>query len=235
MRWTTARRLGEPTDCPTGHRQRLLRLPGVYPPQSDSFLLAGALGCEPMNAHTRVADVGAGTGLLSVSAGLAGADSVTAVDIDRRSLLNTRLNAVLNGVRVQVVRGNLLQPLRGKLFDVVVSNPPYVPSADDDQRGRGLARCWDAGHDGRAYLDRICRDAPDVLASGGVLLLVQSALCGTGLTRTLLEQQGLDVDIVATASIPFGPVLTERAAMLRERGLVGNEDREEIVVIRAVK
>lgn len=235
MRWTTTRRLAEPTDPLTRPHRRLLRLPGVYPPQSDSFLLARALEREPINARTRVADLGAGTGLLSVSAGIAGAGRVTAVDIHRRSLWNTRLNAALNGVHVQVVLGNLLQPLWGSEFDVVVSNPPYVPSADDALRPRGLARCWDAGHDGRAYLDLICRDAPKVLAPGGVLLLVQSALCGIGTTRRLLERQGLDVDVVATASIPFGPVLTERAAMLRERGLLGTEDREDIVVLRAVK
>ncbi|WP_421958129.1 HemK2/MTQ2 family protein methyltransferase [Prescottella agglutinans] len=213
----------------------MVRLPGVYPPQADSFLLARTLVCEPIEHRTRVLDVGAGTGLLSVSAGLAGTARITAVDVDRRSLLNTRLNAALNGVRVRVVHGDLVRPLHGSQFDVVVTNPPYVPTAEEHLPTRGLARCWDAGRDGRAYIDRICRDVPELLASGGVLLLVQSTLCGIDATRSLLEQQGLDVDVVAAASIPFGPVLTARAAMLRERGLLGNEDHEDIVVLRAVK
>lgn len=215
---------------------RLVRLPGVYPPQADSFLLARTVAREPIASDTRVLDVGSGTGVLSVSAGLAGARQVTAIDIDRRSLLNTRLNAVLNGVRVRVVRGDLTRPLRAARFDLVVSNPPYVPAADDNLPTNGLARCWDAGRDGRAYLDRICREVPDVLTAGGVLLLLQSALSGVGATWTLLKDQGLDVDVVATAHIPFGPVLRGRTAILRERGLLEqNQDHETLVVFRAVR
>ena len=218
-----------------GH-PRLVRLPGVYPPQSDSFLLARALTREPIESGTRVLDVGAGTGVLSVSAGLAGARRITAIDIDRRSLLNTRLNAALNGVHVQVVRGDLTRPLWDARFDLVVSNPPYVPATGDRLPTRGLARCWDAGRDGRAYLDRICREVPGVLATGGVLLLLQSTLSGTRTTQTLLEASGLDVEVVATARIPFGPVLRGRSAMLRERGLLEhNQDHENLVVFRAVK
>ncbi|NKS63126.1 methyltransferase [Rhodococcus hoagii] len=227
---------GEPIRPRNGKPRKFWRLPGVYPPQSDTYLLARTLLGEPIEPGTRVLDIGAGTGYLSVSAALAGSRNVTAVDVAKRALLNTRLNATLNGVQVRAVHGDLTNPLGENNFDLVVSNPPYVPAADDTLPTGGLARCWDAGRDGRAHLDRICREAPRILAPGGVLLLLQSALSNIDATQRELQRQGLSAEIVSTAQIPFGPVLTERASLLRQRGLLApGEDREKLVVFRAVK
>lgn len=214
----------------------MLRLPGVYRPQPDTFLLARELAREPIDSRTRVLDIGAGTGMLSVAAGRAGSRRVTAVDVDRRALLNTRINALLNGVGVRVVCGDLTAPVKGSEFDIVVANPPYVPAADDTLPTDRSARCWDAGCDGRALLDRICRDVPALMARDGVLLLVQSTVSNVDASRSQLEARGLAVDVVATTRIPFGPVLRERAQMLRERGLLDSDDHhEDLVVLRAVK
>ncbi|MDF3313915.1 methyltransferase, partial [Rhodococcus sp. T2V] len=90
---------------------------------------------------------------------------------------------------VRVVRGDLTEPVRGERFDLVVSNPPYVPAENDRVPVSGAARSWDAGMDGRAVLDRICRQAPDVLEAGGALLLVQSALSGIEKSQAMLEEQ----------------------------------------------
>ncbi|QBJ95959.1 methyltransferase domain-containing protein [Rhodococcus sp. ABRD24] len=214
----------------------LLRLPGVYPPQADSFFLAQALQLESIDADTRVLDLCTGTGVLSVQAASAGARDITAVDIGRRALTTAWINGRLNRVPIRVARGDLTAPVRNSRFDLVLSNPPYVPAEDDALPTRGLARCWDAGQDGRALLDRICVEAPDVLAPGGVLLLLQSALSGVEKTQAMLEEQGLDVEIVARTDIPFGPVMSMRRELLRRRGLIDElERREQLVVFRAVK
>ncbi|QKT11710.1 HemK2/MTQ2 family protein methyltransferase [Rhodococcus sp. W8901] len=232
---TTLCGTGEPIRPRKPTPRRFWRLPGVYPPQSDTHLLARTLLVESLEPGTRVLDIGAGTGYLSVSAALAGSRKVTAVDVDRRALLNIRLNARLNGVRVRVVRGDLTIPFGANDFDLVVSNPPYVPAADDVLPVGGLARCWDAGRDGRAYLDRICREAARILSPGGVLLLLQSGLSDIDATWTELRRQGLSTDVVSTEHIPFGPVLTARASLLRQRGLLRpDEDFEKLVVFRAV-
>jgi len=55
---------------------------------------------------------------------------------------------------------DLFAPVRGRWFEVVVTNPPYVPAPGQDPARYRMARCWDGGHDGRLLLDRICLGCP---------------------------------------------------------------------------
>ena len=89
-----------------------------------------------------VLDLCAGSGAVAVAAALAGAGEVTAVDVSRRSALAVRLNAALNGVRVRALQGDLFEPVAGRRFDLIVSNPPYLPGALPE---RGAARAWEGG------------------------------------------------------------------------------------------
>lgn len=214
----------------------LLRTPEVYPPQADTWLLTAALQREPLGAGSRVLDLCSGSGALAVAAARHGADAVTAVDVSRQALAATWLNARCRGRRVRVRRGDLIAPVTDEGFDLVVSNPPYVPAVDDHLPRRGLARCWNGGVDGRAVLDRVCAEAPKVLAPGGRLLLVHSALCGVRASLAALTTAGLDVDVAARCEQAFGPVLRARAGLLESRGFCRRGARtEELVVLRAVK
>lgn len=214
----------------------LLRLPGVYPPQEDTWLLADALAAERLGRDSRVLDLCTGTGALSLRAAAIGARHVTAVDISRRAVVTTQLNAILHRHSIRVIQGDLTTPVQDQRFDVVISNPPYVPAHDDVLPTRGVERAWDAGVDGRVLLDRICTHAPRVLAESGVLLIAQSVLSGIEKTQSMLEEQGLAVEVVARAEIPFGRVLSARAALFEARGLIAPGQRtEEIVVLRAAK
>ncbi|RZL80085.1 MAG: methyltransferase domain-containing protein [Rhodococcus sp. (in: high G+C Gram-positive bacteria)] len=211
----------------------LFRLPGVYRPQRDTWLLAEVLAARDLGPGTRVLDLCCGTGALSVQACAAGAGWVTAVDVSRRAALSTWLNAKLNRRTIRVVRGDLVDSVRTLLFDVIVANPPYTPATDDGRPGRVLARAWDAGVDGRAVLDRICSETPDLLAPGGTLLLVQSTLNGVDKTRTMLEERGLRVDVVASESVPFGPALSSRTRMLEDRDMIRPGQRTERIAVLA--
>lgn len=214
----------------------LLRLPGVYPPQADTGMLAAMLPSENLDSASRVLDLCTGTGALGVHAAALGAGCVTAVDISRRALINTRLNAALRRRSVDTRRGDLTAPVRGERFDLVICNPPYVPTPDDALPVRGAARAWDAGRNGRALLDRICVEAPEVLDRDGVLLIAQSALSGVAETEAILAERGMRVGIAARVEVPFGPVLSTRITMLEKRGLIGSGQRsEELVVVRAVR
>ncbi|MFH9980063.1 HemK2/MTQ2 family protein methyltransferase [Streptomyces sp. NPDC017179] len=222
--------LGYPPDV------NALVLPGVYAPQDDTALLAEALSDEPWKPGARVLDVGTGSGALALVAARRGA-RVTAVDVSWRAVWTARLNARLSRLPVRIHHGNLFGPVRGRSFDVVLANPPYVPAPDTRRGPHGRRRAWDAGRDGRLVLDRICRDAPPLLRPGGVLLVVHSALSDPGLSLHRLRAAGLEAAVVRRRRIAFGPVLRSRRGWLRERGLLSAaeaaDEKEELVVIRA--
>ncbi|MFD8077832.1 HemK2/MTQ2 family protein methyltransferase [Streptomyces sp. NPDC059718] len=212
----------------------LLCPPGVYHPQDDTLLLEDALKRERLADDAEVLDLGTGTGALALTAAERGAAQVTAVDASLSAVCATRVNARLNGLRVEVLRGDLTAPVTGRRFDLITANPPYVPSPRADPPARGRARAWDAGSDGRALLDRVCSDAPPLLTPGGVLLLVHSGLCGVERTVGRLRRAGLRAAVTERRYIPFGPVLRDRSAWLEARGLIApGEEKEELVVIRA--
>lgn len=214
----------------------IVSLPGVYKPQDDTSLLIEALSSQTVTAATRVLDLCSGTGALSIAAAKAGAGRVLAIDISRRAILNVRLNGVFNKASVEARRGDLTEAVHGEVFDLVVANPPYVPSEIDDLPTAGVERAWNAGVSGRALLDRIIASAPDMVAPGGSLLLLQSALCDVNKTEAMLEEKGMTVEVAARRSIPFGPVLRSRLAMLERRGLIEQgQETEELVVLRAGK
>lgn len=209
---------------------RLVVMPGVFAPRSDSWMLARRLRDE-LRPGASVADVCTGSGVLAVSAAMAGAAKVTAVDVSRRAAMTARLNARLNGVSVRALRGDLLEPVAGERFDLIVSNPPYVPAADDELPTSGPQRAWDAGRDGRALLDRICAQAPEHLQPGGTLLLVHSSVCGADRTVKMLSERGLAAEVASRTRGPLGPLLSARAATLEQHGLLEPGAREEDVVV----
>ena len=212
---------------------RLITIPGVFRPLSDSRLLADCLRAE-MSPGAHVADVCTGSGVLAVTAALHGAGAVSATDRSRRAVWTTRLNARLNGVVVRAELGDLLEPLAGRRFDLIVSNPPYVPAETDRLPSRGAPRAWEAGRDGRALIDRLCDGAPDHLRPGGSLLIVHSSVCGEESTIRRLERHGLRADVLVRRRGALGPILSARARALEQRGLLGPGQREEdVVVIRA--
>ena len=211
----------------------LLRPPGVYRPQSDTRLLAGAFGAAGVPRGARVLELGTGTGAVAMAAARGGC-RVVAVDVSAQAVLTARLNALLRGLPVRVLRGDLFAPVAGETFDVIVANPPYVAGTADPGTVRGRARAWEAGPDGRALVDRICAEAPRHLTPSGTLLMVHSALNGVAATLVSLREAGMHARVVARRREPFGPVMRRRAGELRARGLLGpHQTYEDLVVVRA--
>jgi release factor glutamine methyltransferase len=130
------------------------------------------------------------------------------------------------------VRGDLFAAVAGQRFDLIVSNPPYVPSPNSGLPRRGLARAWEGGPRGRTFIDRICASVREHLNPGGALLLVQSEVCGEHETLGVLRSQGLEAEVVARHVGALGPRMRERAQWLREEGLLSHS-HEEVIVVRA--
>jgi release factor glutamine methyltransferase len=211
---------------------RTIVFPGVLRPPSDCRLLIEVMRERDLARDAVVLDVFTGSGALAVAAALEGAREATAVDIARRAVVNARLNAALNGVRVRALRGDLFAPVAGARFDLILANPPYIPSESDRLPSAGAARAWDAGTNGRALLDRLCREAAPMLAPGGTVLIVHSELAGEAETLELLATHGLATEVLARRRGPLGPIVRSRVDMLERRGLLSRGQRtEELVVI----
>ena len=208
---------------------RLFTLPGVFRPRSDSWMLAEAVA-ERVRSGDRVLDPFTGSGVVALAAAREGAEA-TAVDVSRRAVLSARINALLNGVSLRALRSPTLDPLDGERFDLIAANPPYLPGPEGE--ANGAARAWEGGPDGRRFIDRLCHESPELLRSGGRLLLTHSSVCGEEATIAALTEAGLTPSVIVRQRGPLGPLLAERADKLRRDGRDVGED-EEVLVFEAV-
>lgn len=211
----------------------MLRAPGVYKPQTDTELLLQAALAEELPVNAEVLDLCTGTARVAIGLAQSRPVQMTAVDVSRRAVWAARLNARRQETPVEVRHGDLFQPVADRRFDLILANPPYVPSPRAGvPHTAGVA--WNAGADGRDLVNRICAQAAEHLTPTGVLLIVHSGLCLPRQTAQDLQRRGLSAGVVDRAFIPFGPVMRSRAAWLVREGLIDpDQGTEEVVVIRA--
>ena len=154
--------------------------PGVLIPRPETeHLVEKALQVAAGFAAPRLVDIGAGSGAISVTlAHLLPQAVVTAIDISEAALDIARSNAEGNGVagRIRFLQGDLLGAVAGEQFEVVVSNPPYVPLVDRDSlsvevREHEPELALFAGDDGLEIYRRLIPQAFEVLVPGGFLAL----------------------------------------------------------------
>lgn len=121
-----------------------------------------------------VADLGTGSGAIALAMKAACPRArVTAVDLSGDALAVARGNGERLGLAVEWLTGSWLDPLAGRRFDLIVSNPPYIAGDDPhlpDLRHEPLGALTPGG-DGLTDLIHLCAQAPTHLAPGGWLLL----------------------------------------------------------------
>ena len=149
----------------------------VLIPRPETELLAErAIAALREHPHPVALDLCCGNGALAVSMALEvpGAQ-VHAADLSPDALAVTAKNAELLGASVTLHQGDLFAAVPEIAFDVIVSNPPYIPSADcltlQEEVRREPMMALDGGADGLNFYRRIASDAPKFLRPGGVLLL----------------------------------------------------------------
>jgi hypothetical protein len=115
-------------------------------------------------------DVGTGCGVQALHLSRH-AQRVTATDTNPRALAMARTTAALNGLDWELVEGDLLAPVAGRTFDLVVANPPFVVGP-----ARTEYAYRDSGLAGDAVSERLVRETPALLAEGGVAQLLANWL-----------------------------------------------------------
>ena len=150
----------------------------VLIPRPETELLAErAIASLRMRPSPAALDMCCGSGCLAVSMALgAPTADVHAADLSEGTLAVTKLNAERLHAKVTLHQGDLFGSIpEGMRFDVIVSNPPYIPAADclelQEEVRREPLMALDGGADGYDFYRRIAAEAPRFLKDGGVLLL----------------------------------------------------------------
>jgi len=157
--------------------------PDVLIPRPETELLVEeALRAVVDRNEPAIADVGTGSGCIAVALAQARRDATLyALDLSAPALAVARRNAERHGAgdRIRFIRADLLGAFgeaSAETFDVIVSNPPYIPERELDGLQPEVARyeprvALAAGKDGLDFYRRLLREAPPLVKPGGCLIM----------------------------------------------------------------
>lgn len=156
---------------------------GVLIPRADTETLCEkALELSKKQGYCTALDLCTGSGCIAVALASLGGLTVTAVDLSEDALALAAHNAVKNGVQnsVTFVQSDMFEAVDGE-YDLIVSNPPYIPSFDINALMREVRdyephMALDGGADGLVFYRIIAKHAPKAMKRGGALLVE----CGCG-------------------------------------------------------
>lgn len=163
----------------------------IYEPAEDSYLLENEV-CK-LSREKKVLDIGSGSGILAMAAKISGARSVLATDIDDESLTN------LKRLGIKCVKSNLFSKLKGKKFDLIVFNPPYLPS--DKREDEESARATTGGEKGDEIILRFLKDVKKHLNRQGVVLLLVSSLTPKERILEIIDKNKMRYNIISSQNI----------------------------------
>ena len=190
-----------------GHEFKADRRALIPRPETE-MLVERALDLLPENSEGPLLDLCCGTGCIAVSVQLARPSCRTdACDLSGEALALARENAARLLADVSFYQGDLLEAVGDRCYRLILSNPPYIPSAEckeiqEEVRWEPLS-ALDGGADGLAFYRRIAREAPAHLLSGGYLLTevgwqegvpVAELLSGAGFTDIRIHQDFQKLD-----------------------------------------
>jgi release factor glutamine methyltransferase len=176
--------------------------PDVLIPRHDTETLVNEALLRMPGAQS-VLDVGTGSGCIAVvlSTRLHKA-AVTAVDISEAALVVACRNAKMHGAAIEFLQGSLLEPVAGRQFDLIVSNPPYIPRSDietlqPEVRDYDPRAALDGGLDGLEIYRRLIPEAVAGLVCGGWLLVEVGAGQADDVSRLFGSTEGYGLPISA--------------------------------------
>jgi release factor glutamine methyltransferase len=184
----------------------------VYEPAEDSFLLADA-ALKEAGPGMRILEVGTGAGFIS---------AVLLSNLKDICLVATEINphaaccAKANGV--EVIRTDLFKGVRSRSpetrFDLILFNPPYLPTSGEEKIPGWLNYAFDGGTSGRETLDRFLDEARDYLKPGGKILMLISSITGLDAVKEKMKDLGFEIDVIERKKVSFEELMVVRGKIL---------------------
>ncbi|HPS89649.1 MAG TPA: class I SAM-dependent methyltransferase [Methanosarcina vacuolata] len=184
----------------------------VYEPAEDSFLLAD-VALKEAKPGMQILEIGTGSGFVS---------AVLLANLKEIRLVATEINphasrcAKMNGV--EVIRTDLFRGIKSKnpetLFDLILFNPPYLPTSEEEKVPGWLNYAFDGGISGRDTLERFLDEVRDYLKPGGEILVLISSITGLDAVKEKMETLGFAVEVVARKKVSFEELIVVKGKLL---------------------
>ena len=172
----------------------------VYIPAEDSYLLADNLEIKKGQS---VLEIGTGSGIVAMYASKL-TDKITVTDINFDACELARKNFEENKIEnIEILFGNLFEPVKNRKFDVILFNTPYLPTEDGDVIDDTLNYAFDGGLNGRKVIDLFLNEVGNYLNDGGIVQLIQSSLSGNDKTLEKLDKLGFIAEIAQSEHFFF--------------------------------
>lgn len=172
----------------------------VYVPAEDSYLLADNLEIEH---GMSVLEIGTGSGIVAMYASRL-TDNITVTDVNFDACELARKNFQANNIEnIEILFGNLFEPLENRKFDVILFNTPYLPTEEGEVIDDTLNYAFDGGLNGRKVIDLFLNELKSHLNDGGIVQMIQSSLSGNEETLAKLDELGFMAEIKASEHFFF--------------------------------
>jgi release factor glutamine methyltransferase len=156
----------------------------VYMPEADTFLLLKAAYAEA-TLNDLTLEIGSGSGLVSRELAHK-VKRIIATDINPHAVQATKEKGI------EVLRADLFTGIKGK-FDLILFNPPYLPTMEKERTPQWINYALDGGVSGRETIDRFLKALSDHLRPGGRALLLISSFTGLKEVQEMAIAAGLDM------------------------------------------
>ncbi len=177
----------------------------LIPEQDTENLVEEAL--NELTGGTRILDLCTGSGCILLSLLKYSVDTIgVGADLSEKALCVARENAEKLDLteRVTFLQGDLFSALEGtenRKFDLIVSNPPYIPSAvietlEPEVRDREPRMALDGGGDGLYFYRKIVKEAPRYLAIGGTLMMEIGYDQAEAVSALLKEENYYNIEVL---------------------------------------
>lgn len=176
----------------------------VYEPSEDTFLFLDALSDQKewiLSLEPKfIIEIGSGSGVISAAIGDILKNKsffLIATDINMEACECTMFNSKANDVKIEVVCSSLFENFRQQsCFDLILFNPPYVPSEREEIKGNGLNRAWAGGENGREIIDLFLNGLLGMLSEKGVCFMITVKENNLSNIKDVLFSLGFDMCVI---------------------------------------